>query len=66
MAYDGKFRRQVINCKDSGHTFAEVHEAFGVTPRSYYGWKAEPEEKGKTIIMDRAGFHRKKTAWGSL
>jgi transposase len=47
MAYDEKFRRRVISYKDEGHTFAEVHEAFGVNSRSYYSWKAEPEEKGK-------------------
>jgi transposase len=47
MAYDKKYRRRVLNNKDEGHTFAEVHEAFGVNSRSYYGWKAEPEEKGK-------------------
>jgi transposase len=47
MAYDEKFRRRVINYKDSGHTFTEVHEAFGVNSRSYYDWKAELEKKGK-------------------
>ncbi|MDR1229952.1 MAG: transposase [Spirochaetaceae bacterium] len=47
MAYDEKFRRQVINYKDEGHTFAEVREVFGVSSRSYYSWKAELEEKGK-------------------
>ena len=47
MAYDEKFRRRVIQYKDSGHTFAEVYEAFGVRPQSYYEWKAELEEKGE-------------------
>ncbi|MDR0558007.1 MAG: transposase [Treponema sp.] len=47
MAYDEKFRRRVIQYKDSGHTFAGVYEAFGVRPQSYYVWKAELEEKGK-------------------
>jgi transposase len=47
MAYDEKFRRRVIHYKDSGHTFTEVYEAFGVSPRSYYDWKGELEEKGK-------------------
>ena len=48
MAYDEKFRRRVILYKDSGHTFAEVYEAFGVRSRSYYVWKTELEEKGNT------------------
>ncbi|MDR0378253.1 MAG: transposase [Spirochaetaceae bacterium] len=47
MAYEEEFRRRVIEYKDSGHTFAQVHEAFGVTPRSYYTWKAELKETGK-------------------
>jgi transposase len=47
MAYDEKFRRRVINYKDSGHTFAEVREAFGVNSRSYYTWKKEFEGNGK-------------------
>jgi transposase len=36
----------VIKYKDSGHTFAQTNEAFGVSSRSYYDWKAELEEKG--------------------
>ncbi|MDR0376392.1 MAG: transposase [Spirochaetaceae bacterium] len=47
MAYEERFRRRIIAYKDSGHTFAQVYEAFGVTPRSYYTWKAELREKGK-------------------
>ena len=47
MAYDEKFRRRVVQYKDSVHTFAEVYEAFGVRPRSYYVWKAELEKSGK-------------------
>jgi transposase len=47
MAYDEKFRRRVIEYKDSGHTINQVYEAFGVRPRSYYTWKAELNEKGK-------------------
>jgi transposase len=47
MAYDEKFRLRVIQYKDSGHTFAQIYEAFGVRPRSYYVWKAEFEKKGK-------------------
>jgi transposase len=47
MAYEEEFRRQVIEYKDSGHTFAQVYEAFGIRPRSYYTWKTELKEKGK-------------------
>jgi transposase len=47
MAHDEKFKRLVIKYKDSGHTFAQVKEVFGVVSRSYYTWKAELDEKGK-------------------
>jgi transposase len=47
MAHDEKLRRPVIKYKDSGHTFAQVNEAFGVGSRSYYNRKAELEENGK-------------------
>ncbi|MDR0684015.1 MAG: IS630 transposase-related protein, partial [Spirochaetaceae bacterium] len=30
MAYDTKFRKRVIEYKDSGHTFKEVYEAFRI------------------------------------
>jgi hypothetical protein len=47
MAYDAKFRERVIRYKDSGHTFAQVNEAFGVDPRRYYEWKKQLAENGK-------------------
>jgi transposase-like protein len=48
MAYDEKFRRRVIQYKDTGHTFAQTQEAFGVNSRSYYDWKSELGEKGSS------------------
>jgi transposase len=39
MAYDERFRRQVIKYKEVGHTFKEVHEAFGVDAGRYYSRK---------------------------
>jgi hypothetical protein len=47
MAYDEKYRRRVIQYKDTGHTFARTQEAIGVRPGSYCAWKAEVEETGK-------------------
>jgi transposase len=47
MAYDEKFRQRLIEYKDSGHTFSQVYESFGIRPRSYYTWKADFKEKGK-------------------
>jgi transposase len=39
MAYDERFRRQVIKYKEAGHTFKEMYEAFGVDAGRYYSWK---------------------------
>jgi transposase len=46
MAYDKKIRQRVIEYKDTGHTFEEVSEAFGVDPKRYYSWKKQLEETG--------------------
>jgi transposase len=39
MAYDERFRGQVIKYKEAGHAFKEMHEAFGVDAGRYYSWK---------------------------
>jgi transposase len=46
MAYDTKFRKRVIEYKDSGHTFKEVYEAFRIDSKRYYSWKKQLEETG--------------------
>jgi transposase len=46
MAYNVVFRRRVIEYKDAGHTFKEVHEAFGVDSKRYYSWKKQLEQTG--------------------
>ena len=46
MAYDEKFRLRVIKYKDSGHTFKEVYEAFGVDSQRYYCWKNSLMKQG--------------------
>ncbi|MDR3343179.1 MAG: transposase, partial [Treponema sp.] len=53
MAYDSKFRKRVIAYKDSGHTFTDVYEAFGVTDRSYYIWKEQLETVGDFVYNYR-------------
>jgi hypothetical protein len=43
MAYDEKFRRRVIQYKDTGHTFARTQEALGrgvITPGKR-NWKKQ-------------------------
>jgi transposase len=44
MAYDEKFRERAVAYKDSGHTFEELKEAFGITAHSYYQWKTNKEQ----------------------
>jgi transposase len=46
MAYDEMFRLRVIVYKDSGHTFKEVYEAFGVDSQRCYCWKKQLDEAG--------------------
>jgi transposase len=46
MAYDEKFRARAVAYKDSGHSFKELQEAFGITPHSYYQWKNDKEHSG--------------------
>jgi transposase len=46
MAYDERFRRRVIKYKEAGHTFKEMHEAFGVDAGRYYSSKKLLAETG--------------------
>ena len=46
MAYDEVFKRRVIEYKDTGHTFKDVDEAFGVDSKRYYSWKKQLEQTG--------------------
>jgi transposase len=46
MAYEAAFRKRVIEYKDTGHTFKEVYEIFGVDSKRYYSWKKQLEQTG--------------------
>jgi hypothetical protein len=37
---------RVIEYRDSGHTFKEVYEAFGMDPKRCYCWKKQLDETG--------------------
>jgi transposase len=41
MAYEAAFRKRVIEYKDTGHTFKEAYEIFGVDSKRYYSWKKQ-------------------------
>jgi len=49
MAYSADFKARVIQYRDAGHTFKEVHEAFGVDCKRYYVWKQQLAEHGKFV-----------------
>ena len=33
------FKKQAVAYKDAGHTFKQLHEAFGIPNQTYYLWK---------------------------
>jgi transposase len=46
MAYNIKYRERAIEYKQSGHTFAQLYEAFKINSATYYGWLKNKEETG--------------------
>jgi transposase len=56
MAYDEKFRARAIAFKDSGHTFEELKEVFGIFNDTYYRW-----QKNKSITGFYASKNEKRT-----
>ena len=37
------FKKQAVAYKDAGHTFKQLHEAFGILNQTYYLWKGNLE-----------------------
>ncbi|GHV50491.1 hypothetical protein FACS1894216_02790 [Synergistales bacterium] len=58
MAYDKKFKKQAIAYKDTGHTFKELKEAFGICSDRYYRWKELLETTGS--LEDKKVCERKR------
>jgi transposase len=48
MAYGADYRKAAIEYKRNGHTFKDLKEAFGITPRTCCQWVEIPEETGMT------------------
>ena len=46
MAYEEKYRKRAIAYKESGHTFKELKEVFGITSGTYYAWRRLLERTG--------------------
>jgi transposase len=52
MAYDEKYRARAVAFKDSGHSFKQLKEVFGIYSATYYRWR-----KNKRMI----GFYAPKS-----
>jgi transposase len=46
MAYDEKYRARAVTFKESGHTFEQLKEVFGITNATYYRWQKNKEMTG--------------------
>jgi len=46
MAYSIDFRKAAVEYKDSGHTFEELKNVFGITNKTYSDWKKLYKETG--------------------
>ena len=60
MAYDEKFRRRAVEYKDSGRTFKQLKEVFGITSRSYYEWRKNKETTGFYVLPKTGKLTRKR------
>jgi transposase len=43
MAYSKDFIESAVKYRDSGKTFSELREAFGIPAETYYNWKSKLE-----------------------
>ena len=59
MAYDEKFRKKAVEYKDSGHSFEQLKEVFGISHTSYYKWKKNKEISGFYSIPRKDKYTRK-------
>lgn len=55
MAYDIKFRERAIAYKESGATFKQLKEAFGIDSKRYYAWVKQLEETGSLKAKNPPG-----------
>jgi transposase len=59
MAYETIFRKRGIEYKETGHTFKEMYEAFGVDSKRYYSRKKQLEETGSLAYKPPKERNRK-------
>ena len=46
MSYDIKFRKRTIEYLESGHTYRETAEIFGISPNTLATWVKKQKERG--------------------
>jgi len=59
MAYDEKFRRKAVEFKESGHTFKQLKETFGISRTTYIVWRKNKEISGFYVIPRVGKYTRK-------
>ncbi|MCL1919423.1 MAG: IS630 transposase-related protein [Peptococcaceae bacterium] len=60
MSYDEKYRRRAVAYKDSGHTFKELKEVFGILSCAYYQWRSNKEISGFYVLPETGKATRKR------
>ena len=60
MAYDEKFRERAVAFKDSGHTFEQLKEVFGIYCQSYCKWKENKESTGLFVPKTEKATRKRK------
>jgi transposase len=58
MAYSIDFIRRAVTYRQTGHTFAQLREAFDISSATYYDWEAKLNNGYFDIIVKRER-HRK-------
>jgi transposase len=53
MAYSIDFIKKAVAYRQSGHTFKELDEAFGISSATYYDWKAKLEKSYYDVKIKR-------------
>lgn len=64
MSYDKKFRERTIEYLESGHTYRETAQLFGISPNTLATWVKKQKETGTLQDAPRQHKPRKITAEG--
>ena len=59
MAYDIKYRKNVLDFIDQGHSIREASRIFGISVSTIMGWRKIRRETGKLEDRPRETWHKK-------